>query len=188
MSAPSPSLSVWVADDLVCVRVAGRATCNNSVDFRRLMLGLRDKGHARFVLDLSQCPLMDSTFLGVMAWLVLQFAEGRPPARIELLNPNSRITYLLDNLGVAHLFPSHQGPGVGGPAGETIVANPGPEDHTEMARTALEAHELLSRLDPRNAGRFKDVCAFLRDDLEKLARKQGAGAPAEPEAAGARKP
>ncbi|MFM1769252.1 MAG: hypothetical protein RJA22_1781 [Verrucomicrobiota bacterium] len=172
MSALPPSLSVWVADDLVCLRITGRAACAGSVDFRRLMLGLREKGHVRFLLDLSQCQLMDSTFLGVMAWLVLQFSEGPVPARIELLNPSARIAGLLDNLGVAHLFPVHEG-GVPRPEGAAIesAALPAPADRAEVARTSLEAHELLSRLDPRNAARFKDVVEFLREDLEKLARK-----------------
>lgn len=192
MSAPPPSLSVWVADDLVCVRIEGRAACAGSVDFRRLMLALRDKGHTRFVLDLSRCQLMDSTFLGVMAWLVLQFAEARPvqgPAVIELLNPSPRITGLLDNLGVAEMFPVFAG-ALAVPA--AAVAAPLPAsagaERAEVTRTSLEAHELLSRLDPRNAARFKDVVEFLREDLDKLARKEGSALPANAGGPGACQP
>lgn len=174
MSASPPSLSVWVNDDFACVKIAGRAACPGSVDFRRLMLALREKGYGRFVLDLTQCQLMDSTFLGVMAWLVIQFGEsgpGRPPARIELLNPSPRITELLDNLGVAHLFQIVTGPALAD--GEAKAVAPGTADRAEISRTSLEAHQLLCRLDPKNAARFKDVCEFLKEDLEKLAHKNG---------------
>lgn len=192
MSAPPPSLSVWVADDLVCVRIEGRAACAGSVDFRKLMLGLREKGHTRFVLDLSRCQLMDSTFLGVMAWLVLRFAEagsGLAPAVIELLNPSPRITGLLDNLGVAEMFPVLAG-AMTVPAAAVAAPLPvsGGVERAEVTRTSLEAHELLSRLDPRNAARFKDVVEFLREDLDKLARKEGAMRPATAGSPGACQP
>lgn len=178
MSALPPSLSVWVTDETACVRIAGRAACPGSVDFKRLMLGLREKGYQRFVLDLSDCPLMDSTFLGVMAWLVLQFGEahpGQPPARIELLNPCPRINDLLDNLGVAQLFHVRTGPPMVDGHGTAVAT--GTADRAEISRTSLEAHELLCQLDPRNTARFKDVCQFLKEDLEKLTRKNGDPAP-----------
>ena len=172
MSASPPSLSVWVDDNLACVKITGRAACPGSVDFRRLMLGLRDKGLTRFVLDLTDCQLMDSTFLGVMAWLVLHFGEshpGQPPAHIELLNPTPRITDLLDNLGVAQLFQVHTG--VANICGALTVPEACNPDRAEVSRTSLEAHQLLCRLDPKNTPRFKDVCQFLKDDLAKLAVK-----------------
>ncbi len=47
---------------------------------------------------------MDSTFLGtrVPVWLKLNGPGGRPPG-IELLNCNTRVTELLENLGALHL-------------------------------------------------------------------------------------
>jgi hypothetical protein len=53
MSNGPANLSVWVKDDLVCIRIAGRASFQCSVDFKTLVNSLRQKGHQRFVLDLA---------------------------------------------------------------------------------------------------------------------------------------
>ena len=100
MSNGPANLSVWVNDKLVCIKIAGRASFQGSVDFRTLIHTLWQQGHTRFVLDVSECQLMDSTFLGVLAGLGLRFSEetGKPPLpTIELLNPSARVSGLLEN-------------------------------------------------------------------------------------------
>src|SRR5205814_9194252 len=107
MKTPASNLLVWVGDKVVCIKIAGRASFNSSVDFKTLITSLHQKGYPRFVMDLSQCLLMDSTFLGVLAGLGLKFGairNGDPEPCLELLNPNARIVDLLENLGVSHLF------------------------------------------------------------------------------------
>ena len=180
MSATPVSLEVWVDDQFVCVKIAGRAGCACSVDFRTLLLGLRDKGHRRFILDLTKCQLMDSTFLGVLAGLGIRFSEGpegNPAAAIELLNPSPRISGLLENLGVAENFKVLNGTAVQTDnlkQLESPACNPG---HEELQRTCLEAHELLIRLNPKNAPKFKDVCKFLEEDLKGMGKKNGSPPP-----------
>ncbi len=65
-------------------------------------------------MDLTECVLMDSTFLGVLAGLGLKMSGGKKAEEqehsIELLNPNPRIAELLENLGVLHLFHVITGP------------------------------------------------------------------------------
>ena len=90
MSNGPANLSVWVNDKLVCIKIAGRASFQGSVDFRTLIHTLWQQGHTRFVLDVSECQLMDSTFLGVLAGLGVKFSQernGNGPATLELLNP-----------------------------------------------------------------------------------------------------
>ena len=53
-----------VTDAVALVRVSGRASFNCSVDFKTLVYELRDRGYRKFVLDLTECPIIDSTFLG----------------------------------------------------------------------------------------------------------------------------
>src|SRR5258706_8291556 len=144
MSNSPPNLSVCVGENIVCIRIAGRANFHSSVDFKALVLALRQSGHARFVLDLEKCQLMDSTFLGVLAGLGLKFAEesnGSNPPTIELMCASSRISDLLENLGIAHLFKPFQGTP---PAGEkldvdVVNQNGAALDRKEITRTRLEA-------------------------------------------------
>jgi anti-sigma B factor antagonist len=170
MGNESANLSVWVGDQLICIRIAGRASFQCSVDFKTLVNTLRQKGHSRFVLDLASCQLMDSTFLGVMAGLGLKFQEvnGEKPATIELWNPSPRISDLLENLGIGHLFKVVRGdlPELEGLRQVDPVACD--VDRKETTRTCLEAHRTLMEVNPANVGKFKDVARFLEEDLKKM--------------------
>src|SRR5947209_12471263 len=102
MNTPSAKLLVLVGEKFSCVKIVGRANFNSSVDFKTLVNELRQKGYAYFVLELSECLLMDSTFLGVLTGFGLQLGQGKKDpcdGAIELLNANPRITDLLENLG-----------------------------------------------------------------------------------------
>src|SRR5438046_6791784 len=93
MNTPSANLSVLVGDQFACIKIVGRANFSSSIDFKTLLNELKDKGYSYFVLDLSACTLMDSTFLGVLAGFGLKMLSNQKvpgdPA-IELLNPNAR--------------------------------------------------------------------------------------------------
>ncbi len=107
MGIPSAKMTVMVSEQLACIRIIGRANFTSSVDFKALADGLRQKGCKRLVLDLSECALMDSTFLGVLAQLGLKLSGGDAPDAergVELFNPSPRIMELLETLGVIHLF------------------------------------------------------------------------------------
>src|SRR3989442_12576041 len=103
MSNGPANLQVCVGDEAVCVRIAGRATFHVSVNFKTLLTTLWQQGKPRFILELSECQLMDSTFLGILAGLGLKFdteknGSGKERSTIELLNPSPRILDMLENL------------------------------------------------------------------------------------------
>ena len=170
MTPPSAKLSVLVAGHRACVKVAGRANFTFSPDFKSLLTGLGQKGYCQFTIDLSECVLMDSTFLGVLAGFGLATNPGCDPDKrqIELLNPNARITELLENLGVLHLFRIATGqlpPPKGARPATPEPLHPTPE---QITRTCLEAHQTLMAANPDNVARFKDVAQFLAEDLKNL--------------------
>ncbi|HEU5123201.1 MAG TPA: STAS domain-containing protein [Verrucomicrobiae bacterium] len=172
MSTSSAKMLVFVGAKCVCIKISGRANFTSSIDFKTLVNELMQQGRDYFVLDLSECTLMDSTFLGVLAGFGLKVNSPQPnePQRtIELFNPNARISDLLENLGVLHLFKVQQGAAVCLPEEtaphDLTPANPSRETVTQ---TCLEAHRTLMDLHPDNVARFKDVAAFLAEDLKKL--------------------
>ena len=166
---------MWVlaGTRFACVKISGRANYSSSIDFRTLLSELWRKGYTYFVLDLSECVLMDSTFLGVLAGFGLRMRPDQPgenDAAIELLNPSARIVELLESLGVLHLFKLNQGQVPPAEGAETSVCpNPNPSK-TEMRRACLEAHQTLMEISPGNVAKFKDLAAFLAEDLKKAAR------------------
>ena|ERR1051326_2913333 len=175
MITTAAKMLVLVGEKFACIRINGRANFSSSIDFKMLVNELWQKGYRFFVLDLSECSLMDSTFLGLLAGFGLKMSDGQDEMcaqGIELLNPNARITELLENLGVLHLFRVTAGP-LSLPeqtqAQSLTPANPTKE---EVTRACLEAHQTLMAINPENASKFKEVTAFLAEDLKKL-RKQG---------------
>ncbi|HTG44890.1 MAG TPA: STAS domain-containing protein [Verrucomicrobiae bacterium] len=173
MKPSANSLSVCVGERDVCIKIEGRANFTSSVDFKTLVNSLWQKGHHHFVLDLTDCMLMDSTFLGVLAGLGLKLTNGdtknSPEATpIELLNPNARIADLLENLGVAHLF--HTVAGRSAEDSQKLVPVETPATNAskaEISRNCLEAHKVLMEINPANVAKFKDVAQFLAEDLKK---------------------
>ncbi len=60
-----------------CVRITGRANFTSGPDFKTLLDELAQRGYGHLVLDLSECTLMDSTFLGVLAGFGLKLNPVR---------------------------------------------------------------------------------------------------------------
>jgi anti-sigma B factor antagonist len=169
MSTPSARLLVWAGENCAAIRIIGRANFTSSVDFKTLISQLLQQGRSYFVLDLAECALMDSTFLGVLAGFGLKLSTGNGDQRqhgIELLNPSARITELLDTLGVLHLFKLTQGPLPLADQAEPSPHTPGSPTKEEATRTCLEAHQTLMDISPANVAKFKEVTQFLAEGLK----------------------
>src|SRR5260221_6837464 len=110
MSTPSANLSVLVGKNFACVKIAGRANFTSSPDFKTLLAELSQKGYGHFIIDLSECVLMDSTFLGVLAGLrvkanTLRCAPGGYP--IAPLTCQARAGQFLGDCSGVHHFTNH---------------------------------------------------------------------------------
>jgi anti-anti-sigma regulatory factor len=170
MGTPTTTLTVSLHDDAVLLRVSGRAICTAGCDFKKLTDEMLRRGYRRFLIDLQACDLMDSTFLGLLADLGIKGSEGMPEEaspRVKLFNPNQRVTEILDQLGISHLFEIVRSGALPQMNGDTVVASPAQYSRAEVSRTCLEAHRLLMELNPENVARFKEVTRFLAEDLQK---------------------
>ena len=167
MGSGNCRLLVARANGSALIKICGRATFMCSADFKTLVYRLRDQHCRRFVLDLTECPIMDSTFLGILARFGLTLSGHTEPAgSVQIVNPNERIVGLLENLGVNQLFEVVSGKQLPSADGAADLELSACADKREAARTSLEAHEALSQLSPENAARFKDVIRFLAEDLK----------------------
>ena len=171
MEPSSTQLLVHVGRLFACVKIVGRANFNSSLDFRTLVTELHAKHYSCFVIDLSDCALMDSTFLGVLAGFGLKMRQDggdTDAARVTLLNPNTRVTELLENLGILELFRINHGTLTPPESLQACSPKPGHASREDLIRACLEAHETLMAINPDNVARFKDVAKFLAEDLAKV--------------------
>lgn len=166
MSTAPANLFVALDDAIAYVRVVGRANFVTGAEFKSLLDGLVARGTSRFAIDLKECVIMDSTFIGLLAGYGMQL----PPdgcQGLSLHNASDRVAGLLANLGVGHLFIPCPGQN-GLPTHLTAQAAAGEKpSHLEMQSMCLEAHRKLMEVNPENVERFKDVTKFLEEDLKR---------------------
>jgi anti-sigma B factor antagonist len=171
MNPPPAKLLVLTGNGFACIRILGRANFGSSIDFKTLINELQAKGLRYFLIELSECSLMDSTFLGVLAGFGLKMGGPQPleeDKAIELVNPNVRVEELLESLGVLHLFKVSKGVTELCAGKEHTPQPAGSASREELTRCSLEAHQILMQINPENASKFKDVARFLQEDLKKL--------------------
>jgi anti-anti-sigma factor len=168
MTKTSPALCVAVVEHTAFIKVPGRANYASSIDLKTVVTELRQRGFSEFILDLHDCMTMDSTFLGVLAGLVLRNNQPEPDApSIELLNPNDRVLDLIENLGVLSMFKVRNEEVPSTLRFEATNDHPAPTKE-EVTRNCLEAHRTLMQVNPANVPKFKEVTQFMAEDLKKL--------------------
>ena len=167
---PAANLSVLVGKNCACIKIAGRANFASSPDFKTLLDQLAQRGFRHFMIDLTDCVLMDSTFLGVLAGFGIKLNPNGAPAErgIELLNATTRVSERLENLGAVHLFNLSNGPLKLPEDAKACVPDSINPSHEQITRTSLEAHQTLMAMNPENVARFKDVAQFLAEDLKNV--------------------
>ncbi len=157
------SSQLFVADhgSSAVVRITGRANFASSVPFKKLVNGLIERGCAKFTLDLTDCKLMDSTFLGVLVGLTHKL--GQAAKCVALFNPSEQVRAMFDNLGILELFEQAKSLGQAEVA-EAEISNAAKRELTE---NSLEAHRTLMDANPENEAKFKEVTRFLEEELKR---------------------
>jgi anti-sigma B factor antagonist len=161
------SIQVGVRGPTVWVKVEGKGSFLNSGNLKEFAREMLDRGYREFVVDLADCAMMDSTFMGTMASVALRLKElGR--GHLHIVHCGNRSQQLLSGLGLDQIFDIHSD-GTGAPACEALEQASRSQTldsrKREQAETMLEAHEALCEAAPENIFRFKDVLDFLRQDL-----------------------
>ncbi len=162
--------SVGVCGGRVWVRVDGKGCFLNAGAISTFAAEMLERGHRRFVVDMGLCPTMDSTFMGTLAGIALKLQKavgGGEGAELMLVQVNERNRELLSGLGLDHLMRVESGFGdLGGDVQLDALSSEG-GDRESRARVMLDAHEACVEANAENAAKFKDVLAYLREDLGK---------------------
>src|SRR6266446_7548020 len=166
MLAVQSSILVGINGPTVWVKVEGKGSFLNSGSLKEFAREMLDRGYREFVVDLADCAMMDSTFMGTMASVALRLKElGR--GHLHIVHCGNRSQELLSGLGLDQIFDIHAN-GASAPECESLRQKPSGESSEkkqEQAKTMLEAHEALCKAVPANFFRFKDVLDYLKQDL-----------------------
>lgn len=173
VNSPASILVGRWPDKVAWIRVQGKGSFLNSPQVRDYADRMIAIGERRFVVDLAECPVMDSTFMGMLtgvARALRAFAGGR----LEVLNANSRNAQLIRSLGLDHVFDldttgaawqeERLAVGTRFPNAQTL--GPLQLSKREHSEFVLDAHEELSDADASNVPRFEDVITYLKKELD----------------------
>src|SRR6266446_3345121 len=72
---PGSEILVSCADRIVWVRVEGNGSSTNSTALRDFAKEMIHRGAREFIVDLCNCPVMDSTFMGTLAGISFWLGE-----------------------------------------------------------------------------------------------------------------
>lgn len=143
----------------VWIRVEGKGTFQNSPGLKEFSREMMEGGRRSFVVDLANCPAMDSTFMGTLAGLALRLRDCGD-GHLWVVNRNLRNSELLEGLGLDALFAHEPPPTIDGNRERNAV-----QHHADKAFTRevmRDAHEACVAANPENAARFRDVLEHLR--------------------------
>lgn len=159
-------------DNVDWIRVEGKGSFKNSSKVKDFTQSSFDKGHRKFVIDLENCPAVDSTFMGTLASMALKL-RYEPNGRVDVINATGRTRDAMTSLGLHCLLEMDDDGSAWKNERELVAQNLGKplisgEDLSKRENTAnvLAAHEALVEANNDNFSRFKDVLVFLKDDLE----------------------
>ncbi len=159
-------------EDAVWIRPQGRGSFETSPYLKRLAERWMERGKRLFLIDLEDCPVMDSTFMGTLLGIATRLM-GRE-GQVGIVGANERNLRLLRNLGLDAVLvvdaDSALWPDIRRRAGESLRCWRAEKENLpcreEKVQVMLEAHQALAALGAQNAAKFQDVIEFLRADVE----------------------
>jgi len=182
-ASPGRVLYAQPAEDVVVVRVVGRGALELSPTLRGLAGKLNRYDYSpAYIIDLEQCPALDSTFMGTIASIGLHQAACRKD-RTVVVHTDPTTRRQMGMLGLGYLLdvrPSEEGSddvlekipaGVSDSFDEAELAS---QTRFERIAHMIESHEALIDASSGNEIKFRAVLETLNESLA-LEKPEGGG-------------
>ncbi len=165
--APTAMLAASLGG-VVWVRIGCKGSVDCSRDLRQFVELMITRGQPKIVIDLENCPGMDSTFMGTLAGMSLRLRQVQGGC-LDIVNPGERNLQSLHELGLDHILNvdcsgslwARERQMLEEQLQEPVPA--APTDEEARRATMTEAHETLCEVNCDNVNRFRDVLELLRE-------------------------
>ena len=157
------TLDVGETDGYQWVRVKGKGSFLTSPALKGYVERSIDEGGTRFVIDLGECPAMDSTFMGTLAGIAMRLAKSSG-GRLQLNGVCERNRQSLEDLGLDALLDIDPADPEWRSHIEEVRCSLEPlEEETDASDAAhvLEAHRQLCEASEENVKKFATVLDVL---------------------------
>ncbi len=161
------SILAGLFQDVAWIRVIGKGTFQNAPALKAFAKQRIEEGQEEIVIDLEDCPCMDSTFMGTITAIALQL-RARTEGQLQVINTNERTAKSLQELGLDQILDldlndsvwSEERALVRENITRSLVTEPLPQK--ECRQIVLEAHEALCQANQDNVARFRNVLDYLK--------------------------
>lgn len=154
-------------ESYVWIRPEGRGSFMESPVIKELVKRCLARGARSFVMDLAACPAMDSTFMGMLAGVSLEFRKSGKGS-LAIVGTTDKTFGSFRELGLHHILviEPKDGPWVGRlDEARSDLELIDLDSKVDRERHVLESHEDLCEVNEANFGRFKTVLEMLRSEL-----------------------
>ena len=156
------NIQVAVDENSSYVKIIGRATFSMAPDFKSFVEKQMELKLQDVWLDLKKCESLDSTFIGVITNLTIKYSENSV-THLKLLNLSEHLIKILKTLGLLNVLTISNSKSEEEISFEDVKKTDNSKKN--IALTMLEAHEMLSSLNEKNALEFKNVVEYLRKEV-----------------------
>lgn len=165
------SIEVGEVDGSQWVRVHGKGNFTSSPRLKQYVEGCLEEGCEAVVVDLDDCPAMDSTFMGTLAGLAGRLMEKDGSMTVVGLSERNRDS--LVDLGLDAILELEEEDGASAWSENLEEIREGLQ-HWEssvtgaaVAEEVLEAHRKLCEVDGRNTEKFGAVLEVLEQECSR---------------------
>lgn len=151
-------------DNKYFIKLTGNLRFTSGHDFNTLLnVIFKDPDLKDIMIDMSEADYLDSTILGLLA-KTANFMIKKFQRKATVLSVNEDINYLLDSIGLNDVFIIVDDCNC---TQEMLKEMPNiNSSERESARTILEAHQQLVKLNEKNKTIFKDVIELLEQEVK----------------------
>ncbi|PLX17926.1 MAG: hypothetical protein C0601_05985 [Candidatus Muiribacterium halophilum] len=159
------SLNIKIAtlNNVVIIKFIGHAGADRAEDLKEIFEKSISKGRNHFLIELSQCSYMDSTFIGMLLFMNKTAINHR--GNMVLLNTQEEIKTIFKNMGLHTFFIMETSENFKKLHNLSDVKH---KDHPkkEQLKDMLMAHEAIIASSPKQQSKFQNLIDFLKKEIE----------------------
>ena len=161
-------------DGIVVLRIVGKGDYEISGQLRAISDRYSSHGPCpRYIVDLGNCPSLDSTFMGEIASMAL-YQRSHRADQLVVVNANANTRCQMGKLGLKHILDLRQDSLPEGVCDGAVFQSsaPRPLSRFEQIIHMIECHQALIEADSGNEVRFRGVLQSLQDSLARESAKR----------------
>ena len=149
------------------ILINGKASFLNANTFKTFINDCLERSIRNYIIDFKNCTGMDSTFLGIIAWLGLQINKQKEGSYLIVRNFNKRNKELFYNLGLENFITTEESVIKDNLISKKDIKNYPLSEEAGCCKAIdiLNAHKNLIHASKKNNNVFKDLISILENKL-----------------------